>query len=422
MIKIENKITLYLLSILFIFIPFTLIIGPFFPDLFLVVIILIFLSFSIIKKNFLVFKNNYLKFFLLFCLYLIIISVFTYNFLSIKSSLFYFRFGLFAFFSSYLIFYNTNIFKNLFYLLLFIYLSLFLDSIYQYFFSKNIFGFVHDYGKNFRITSFFNDDEVLGSYVARFFPLLTFLLIWNIKTEKSFNFIFLIFFITIASFITILLSGERTSIALFFLSFLFIFLSSKKFKKYFLVPFVAIVIGFLVLVFSSEKIKNRVITQTMNQMGFSSENERIFLFSKTYEGHYLIAHNMFMEKPIFGHGVKMFRVYCQKEENFVAHNACTTHPHNFYAQMLAETGLVGFITFITIFSYICYLFLKNLYFLIFRNKQLLTDEAICLLAFYFMTFFPLLPSGNFFNNWLSIIIYYPLGFLIFLINSKKFYA
>ena len=131
--------------------------------------------------------------------------------------MFYFRFGLFAFFSSYLIFYNTNIFKNLFYLLLFIYLSLFLDSIYQYFFSKNIFGFVHDYGKNFRITSFFNDDEVLGSYVARFFPLLVFLLIWNIKTEKSFNFIFLIFFITIASFITILLSGERTSIALFFI-------------------------------------------------------------------------------------------------------------------------------------------------------------------------------------------------------------
>ena len=37
-----------------------------------------------------------------------------------------------------------------------------------------------------------------------------------------------------------------------------------------------------------------------------------------------------------------------------------------------------------------------------------------------MTFFPLLPSGNFFNNWMSLIIYYPLSFLIFLINSKSF--
>ncbi len=422
MITTENKTTLNLLSVLFILIPFTLILGPFFPDLFLVVIILISLFSSIIKKNFLIFENNYFKFFLLVCLYLIIISVFTYNFISIKNSLFYFRFGLFAFFASYLIFYNTNILKNLFYLFLFIYLSLFLDSIYQYFFSKNIFGFVHNYGENFRITSFFNDDEVLGSYVARFFPLLVFLLIWNIKPKKSYNFIFLIFFISIISFITILLSGERTSIALFFLSFFFIFISSNKFKKYFLIPFIAIVIGFLILVSSSEKIKNRIITQTMDQMGFSSENERIVLFSKTYEGHYLISYNMFKEKPIFGHGVKMFRVYCQKEENFVAHNACTTHPHNFYAQMLAETGLVGFIILMTLFIYICYLFLKNLYFLILRKKQLLTDEAICLLGFYFMTFFPLLPSGNFFNNWMSLIIYYPLSFLIFLINSKRFYA
>ena len=69
-------------------------------------------------------------------MYFFIISVFTYNFISIKSSMFYFRFGLFAFFSSYLIFYNKNILKNLFYLFLFIYLSLFLDSIYQYFFQK----------------------------------------------------------------------------------------------------------------------------------------------------------------------------------------------------------------------------------------------------------------------------------------------
>ena len=54
MITAENKTTFDLLSILFIFIPFTLIIGPFFPDLFLVIITLYFLFFSILKKNFLV--------------------------------------------------------------------------------------------------------------------------------------------------------------------------------------------------------------------------------------------------------------------------------------------------------------------------------------------------------------------------------
>ena len=48
-------------------------------------------------------------------------------------------------------------------------------------------------------------------------------------------------------------------------------------------------------------------------------------------------------------GAKMFRFYCSKEENFVSVTACSTHPHNFYAQMLAELGLFGFISIFLIF-------------------------------------------------------------------------
>ena len=90
----------------------------------------------------------------------------------------------------------------------------------------------------------------------------------------------------------------------------------------------------------------------------------------------------------------MFRVYCLKEENFVADDACTTHPHNFYAQMIAETGIIGLITMLSIFLLICYKFILNFYSICFK-KQFLTDEAICLLSFYFMTLFPILPSEIF---------------------------
>ena len=84
-----------------------------------------------------------------------------------------------------------------------------------------------------------------------------------------------------------------------------------------------------------------MINSVKSQLGVNSE--RIVVFSKTYESHYKIALNMFKEKPFFGHGVKMFRDYCAKPENFVATNECTTHPHNVYMQLLAETGLFGFI-------------------------------------------------------------------------------
>ena len=418
----HNKLLLNFLSILFISIPFLLITGPFLPDLSLVIITLSLLVISLHKKEFIIFSNIYIKLFIIICICLTLVSISTLNITSIKSSIFYFRFGLFVLFASFILNNNQNIFKNLLYIFLIIYSFLFIDTLYQYFFHKNIFGFVHEYGSNFRITSFFGDDEVLGSYTARFFPLLIFLIIYNSSFDLSKKYFFIITLTVVVAFTIVLLSGERTSIGLFILSFLFIFFSSNNFRKIFIIPLIIIIVVFVSVLSLSEKVKNRVITQTINQMGLNSGSERLILFSKTYEGHYLISYNMFKEKPLVGHGAKMFRFYCSKEENFIDHNACTTHPHNFYAQMLAETGIFGFIILMGIFISTCYFFVKNIYFQIYKKRQLITDQSICLLSFYFMTLFPLLPSGNFFNNWLSIIIYYPLSFLIYTINSKKFYV
>ena len=44
--------------------------------------------------------------------------------------------------------------------------------------------------------------------------------------------------------------------------------------------------------------------QTINQLGLTSESERLVIFSKTYEGHYILALKMFKQKPILGHGLK----------------------------------------------------------------------------------------------------------------------
>ena len=419
-IKFHNKL-LNLSSILFILIPLSLISGPFIPDLFLIIIVINFILLSYINKKYELFKSKFLLLFLLFWLIIVIVSFYSLNIKSIQSSLFYFRFGLFSFAAYILIEEKKKIFEYILYLLLFIYLMLFIDSIYQYRFNENLLGFIYDNKNNFRITSFFGKDEILGSYSVRLLPLTIFLIIFNFNheaTKKKFLLIFLI----LSSSVIILLSGERTSLALFILLVIFLFISSFSIRKFLIIPIVIIMISFTTIISNSDKIKNRIIDTTINQLGLSDKSERLVLFSKTYEGHYQIALNMFKEKPIFGHGAKMFRFYCIKEENFVAINACTTHPHNFYAQILGETGIVGFLFLITIFIYILFLFLKNLYFQMRYKRQLISDLGLCLLSSYFVTFFPLLPSGNFFNNWLSIIIYYPLGFLIYIIKKNKFYV
>lgn len=407
--------------ILFLLIPISLISGPFIPDLFLVVIVINFILLIYFNKKYELIKNKTSYLFLVFCLIIVAVSIFSLNTSSIQSSLFYIRFGLFALATSVLIEEKKYLLIYILYLLLFTYLALFFDSIYQLKFNENIFGFTVENNLNFRITSFFGKDEVLGSYSIRLLPLTIFLTILcfnnSINTKK-----FLLISLVTASFVVVVLSGERTSLALFILLIIFLFSSSFNLRRLLLIPIIITSITFIIVISASEKIKHRMIDTTINQLGFSENSERMVLFSKTYEGHYLIALNMFKEKPIFGHGAKMFRYYCAKEENFVAPNACTTHPHNFYAQMLSESGLIGFFVLTTIFLYIIFLYLKNLYFQLRYKKQFITDLGLCLLSTYFITLFPILPSGNFFNNWLSIIIYYPLGFLIYTIKNNEFYV
>ena len=418
--KFQNKL-INLSSILFVLIPLSLISGPFIPDLSLVIITINFILLTIINKKYEIFNSKFLVFFFLFCLMITIVSFFSLNTSSIQSGLFYFRFGLFSLAGYILINVKKDLLKYTLYLLLFIYFMLFIDSIYQYKFNENLLGFKYINLSNFRITSFFGKDEILGSYSVRLLPLTFFLIIFTLdKSNIKKRILFISLFII--SSVIILISGERTSLALFFLLILFLFISSFNLRKLLIFPIIVSLIIFTVIISKSDKIKNRMINTTINQLGLSEKSERIVLFSRTYEGHYLVALNMFKEKPIFGHGPKMFRFYCSKEENFVADNSCTTHPHNFYAQILAETGLVGFLFLLTIFLYILFLFLKNFYFQIKYKKQLISDLGLCLLSSYFITFFPILPSGNFFNNWLSIMIYYPLGFLIYTIKNNKFYV
>ena len=121
---INNKI-LYFAYSLFLLIPLSLITGPFIPDLFLVIISLIFFVFTFKDQNFALIKNKY-SFFIIFCLVIITISIFSSNLSSFKSAIFYFRFGLFSIATYVLIKSNQQIFKSLFYLFIIIYSSLLL--------------------------------------------------------------------------------------------------------------------------------------------------------------------------------------------------------------------------------------------------------------------------------------------------------
>ena len=226
---VQNRLIKFSL-ILICLIPVGLISGPFIPDLFLVILSVNFLICLYLENNFSILKKKSVLVFLLFCFIISIVSFFSLNFSSIKSGLFYFRFGLFILAIYFFINKNDKIIILLSYLLISIYILLFVDTLYQYNYGENIIGLKYINNTNFRITSFFGEDEVLGSYIARLFPFLTFLIFisFNNSLFKK-KLIFLL--LTIISMIVIIFSGERTAFIYFFCLF-FIFLSSFNLENF----------------------------------------------------------------------------------------------------------------------------------------------------------------------------------------------
>ena len=154
----------------------------------------------------------------------------------------------------------------------------------------------------------------------------------------------------------------------------------------------------------------RFIVKTLNQFNFFSNNFSLMNLNLLSEHHneiYKAAFNIFLDNKILGIGPKMFRIECSSYiTNF---DPCTTHPHNFYLQTLSETGLIGFF-FISFF----YFYLLFSFFKIFINKKhhLNIIYSFALLSL-LVQLFPLFPSGNFFNNWLCIIMFYSLGLFLY---------
>jgi hypothetical protein len=96
-------------------------------------------------------------------------------------------------------------------------------------------------------------------------------------------------------------------------------------------------------------------------------------------------------------------------------NGCNTHPHSFHLQILSELGLIGYGFLFFFLIYLIFLFLKYFINIIFKKKpsELSNNLYIIFIVLALIQhLFPLVPSGNIFNNWLSIFFYFKLAFLL----------
>jgi O-antigen ligase len=323
----------------------------------------------------------------------------------LESSLFFFRFGLLAILISWLLL-NYEKFSIIFFsFLMFSFLILFIDGLYTVIFKKNILGYEYD---GVRLASFFKDEKILGSYISRLYPVLIFLILYNNINYKN----ILISLLGYISLILVVLSGERTAIFIFFsfniLSLIFV----NNLKKLFFVNFFVSILICIFILIISDPIYERFINTTIN--GFSADDGKLLIFSENHQNHYLTSLMIFFDNPIFGVGPKMFREVCQYSQ-YLVYDGCSTHPHNSYMQLLSETGIIGTLPVIIFFLFIVGQLLR---FSLQKNNNDTSNISIIYLII-FLNLFPFMPSGNFFNNWLNIVYFIPVGFLIFSIENRK---
>lgn len=442
MILINSNKLINISSILFLLLPISIVLSKFFADL---TVVILAISFFFFNKSFNLnndkkFYNN-IFFVLFFSLiaFSVISSLFSSNILiSLKSSFLHYRFIFFSLSIGYL--FTVNPEKNLkffFYILLGIYIVFLIDGSYQFIFKKNILGYVTN--PTTRVSSLFFDELVLGSYLSRLFPILFFLYLF---LKIKINTYLIIYFLTHLYFVTFI-TGERLSFLMINIYyFLFpIYLIKTKLKRF---AFVFSFISFFLIILSSSQsfnqrssIKN--ITDQFTTFNYticeetkvrikSSEYLKnkfkqipncaplitIFgikvynIYSVMHYNHYISAFEIFKDNILIGIGPKNYRYECNKEKYFFNEFSCSTHPHNYLLQILTETGLCGGIIFILIYISFLYLYFKEIVFLDNKNSLL----KLVLLSSILVNFFPFFPSGNFFNNWNSILYTLPLGFLL----------
>ena len=89
------------------------------------------------------------------------------------------------------------------------------------------------------------------------------------------------------------------------------------------------------------------------------------------------------------------------------------HPHNYYLEILTETGLIRFFNLLFIFIYFIYLLFKKYF------QTHLKIHIIIHLFFIFIEIFPLKSTGSFFTTGNTTYIISYNGILIGISNKKS---
>lgn len=206
-----------------------------------------------------------------------------------------------------------------------------------------------------RASGFFGHPMTFAGYLCMYLPL--FLLgyfenLFGIKYKYVSGIMFL------AGLVALIFNGTRGAwIAVAMTAGILLIYYMFKNKRNFIAGIILVAVCSCLLV-NNSAFMHRMSTITNNK--YQSNSERLLMWNSAW--------NMFKDHPVFGVGLGQYKDnYQQKYISPKAKEPNLEHAHNNFMQMLAENGIVGFLGFMAMFTYIIwhnfrkFLTSKNIY-------------------------------------------------------------
>ena len=319
-----------------------------------------------------------------------------------------------------------------------------LDVILQFIIGKNLLGFASNGVHN---SGVFGEELIAGGFIQRF-GILGILFAAIIFKQGSKHFFTLLLYFTIIIIGTVF-SGNRMPVLLMLL---FIFLGTILVKEIRFSLILSFFLSLVIILITLKNVNNNVNPSYEdyyksfyrngmklwvevkdefkrgnyseldkdidNSKKYSDEYKKNFL-GKKYEtivmrtGHsivYVTAIDTWLDNPIIGGGIKSFRVKCLKKL-YLPNRMCESHPHNYYLDILNDSGIVGALLIILTISYLLIKKFRNhLNFKIKYNSNNLIFYVIFLNLI--IELFPLRSAGSFFSTYNSAFIFFLIGLFL----------
>ena len=210
---------------------------------------------------------------------------------------------------------------------------------------------------------------------------------------------------------------------LFIFSVLLITIFQKQTRKYLIPFFVTFSILFSLIFHYNSNVKT-------NFKNFYDQVSQISIIiisgnyrtdkAPPYYKEFATFYDTWLLNKYIGGGIKSFRYNCHQRENIDRKSKfiCNMHPHNYYLEILTETGLIGFVLILIILSIAVYNSLFKKYFTDsnLKKNHIITPFIFLLIA----EIFPLKSTGSFFTTGNSTYFFIIFSIVVALSRTKKF--